>query len=74
MGKKLNYPNFRRAMRAHGRRDTYGEPSPIFLQQARCANGQHDEAVAEKGFVTYLGSVRLKEGTKYCRLCNEILC
>ena len=43
-------------------------------QSARCEDGEHDEAIAEKGRVTYLGyGQRIEPGTRYCRRCQEIL-
>ena len=43
-------------------------------QSALCAQGQHDEAVAEKGRVTYLGyGERIEPGTRYCWRCQAIL-
>ncbi len=43
-------------------------------QAARCARGEHDEAVAEKGRVTYLAyGKRIEPGTRYCRFCSVIL-
>jgi hypothetical protein len=41
---------------------------------ARCASGDHDATVAEKGRVTYLAyGKRVEPGTRYCRYCSTIL-
>jgi len=43
-------------------------------QADRCACGEHDEAVAEKGHVTWLAfGKRVEPGTRYCRYCSAIL-
>jgi len=43
-------------------------------QAAGCARSEHDEAVAEKGRVTYLAfGRRVEPGTRYCRYCSVIL-
>jgi hypothetical protein len=43
-------------------------------QSARCERGEHDEAAAEKGRVTYLGhGKRIEPGTRYCWRCQVIL-
>jgi hypothetical protein len=43
-------------------------------QSERCERGEHDEAIAEKGRVTYLGrGRRIKPGTRYCQRCSAIL-
>jgi hypothetical protein len=41
---------------------------------ARCANGDHNETVAQSGRVTYLAfGKRVEPGTRYCRYCSVIL-
>jgi hypothetical protein len=43
-------------------------------QAARCERGEHDEAVAEKGRVTWLAfGRRVEPGTRYCRYCSAVL-
>jgi len=56
------------------RPDPAAELFAVANQQARCARGEHDEAVAKKGYVTYLGyGKRIEPGTRYCRFCKVIL-
>lgn len=43
-------------------------------QRARCERGEHAEAVAEWGQVTYLAfGKRVEAGTSYCRCCSAVL-
>lgn len=42
-------------------------------QDARCAAGEHDEAIAKKGYVTYIRGRQVKSGTRYCYRCKVIL-
>jgi hypothetical protein len=43
-------------------------------QRARCERGEHDEAVAGEGRVTYLAhGQRVQPGTRYCRYCSAVL-
>lgn len=65
----------RALLREHG---YCNDPGPVFAaaaaQAVRCAAGEHDEAVAKRNHVTYLGmGVRVEPGTRYCRFCRTIL-
>lgn len=42
-------------------------------RSAKCAQGEHDEAVAEPRRVTYIQGRRVATGTRYCRWCSLII-
>lgn len=41
--------------------------------KAACRRGDHTEAVAKEGRVTYLGGTRIEPGTRYCLYCTKLL-
>jgi hypothetical protein len=62
-------------LREHGYNSN---PGPLLAtaaaQDARCAQGQHDETTAREGYVTHIGlGRRVEPGTRYCRYCKAIL-
>jgi len=60
--------------RMGSRPDPGAELLAVANRQARCARGEHDETVAEKGRVTWLAfGRRVEPGTRYCRYCSVIL-
>lgn len=44
-----------------------------FTQADRCAQDEHDEAVAKPGRTTYVGGRQVPPGTRYCRYCSASL-
>lgn len=65
----------RSLLQDHGyRNDPRPELAAAAEQDAKCARGEHLEAVAEPRRVTYIGfGVRVEPGTRYCRRCKKIL-
>lgn len=61
-------------LKQHGyNNDISGPLAAAAAQDARCAQGEHDEAEARPRYVTYVQGRQVSPGTRYCRRCWAIL-